>query len=78
MVGIVAARLGAQVTATDLPELLPQAQSNADLNAEGIATAGGSFQARALWMGAFIIGVIRCTTGVRWVRKPRGVQLRGS
>ncbi|KAL4451257.1 hypothetical protein ABPG77_009329 [Micractinium sp. CCAP 211/92] len=48
LVGIAAACLGAHVVATDLPEVLPQLQAAAALNAGIIAAGGGSLRCAAL------------------------------
>lgn len=48
VVGIAAACLGAHVVATDLPEVLPQLQAAAALNAGIIAAGGGSLRCAAL------------------------------
>lgn len=48
LVGLAAASLGADVTATDLPAVLPQLQAAIAANASLVATAGGSIRAAAL------------------------------
>lgn len=57
VVGLAAACLGAHVTATDLPEALPQLQGNIALNASAVAAAGGSIEAQPLdWAAAGVEG----------------------
>lgn len=48
LVGLAAACLGASVAATDLPEVVPQLEAAAALNAGMIGAAGGSLHAAAL------------------------------
>jgi hypothetical protein len=52
IVGIAAALLGASVTLTDLPSMLPTLQGNAAVNARAIGASGGSVQCVPLVWGA--------------------------
>lgn len=52
LVGIAAAiTLGANVTVTDLPHVIPNLQYNADANAEAVAAGGGNVEVAALRWG---------------------------
>ena len=51
LVGVVAARLGADVTVTDLPHVLENLEENLRLNQDLVAAAGGSVQAQVLRWG---------------------------
>lgn len=51
MVGVMAARLGAHVTLTDLPHVLPNLQSNLELNSDNVEACGGSLEVRPLRWG---------------------------
>ncbi len=48
MVGVTCACLGADVTLTDVPSVLPMARANIELNARLIETAGGRASTAAL------------------------------
>lgn len=51
MAGVMAARLGARVTLTDLPHVLHNLQRNVELNLEDVAACGGSLDVQPLRWG---------------------------
>lgn len=51
MAGVMAARFGARVTLTDLPHVLPNLQSNVDLNVAEVEACGGSLSVVPLRWG---------------------------
>ncbi|KAG0626091.1 hypothetical protein M758_2G101500 [Ceratodon purpureus] len=51
MAGVMAARLGARVTLTDLPHVLQNLQQNVELNVEDVEACGGSLDVQPLRWG---------------------------